>query len=130
MSRGGYLRSRFRSILIALGGIRQVILSQENAKIHALITLLVILMGLLLTLSRGEWISLILVIGLVWTAEIFNTAVEVLVDMISPGHNVAAKTIKDISAGAVLFSAMISVVVGMLILGPHLWDLGTSVFGN
>jgi diacylglycerol kinase len=61
---------------------------------------------------------LLLVIGLVWTAEIFNTAMEVLVDMVSPEHSQGAKIIKDISAGAVLISAIISVLVGIMVFGP------------
>jgi len=62
----------------------------------------------------------VLVIGLVWTAEIFNTAMEVMVDMVSPEHSQGGKVIKDISAGAVLISALISVLVGILIFGPKL----------
>lgn len=72
-------------------------------------------------LTRLEWIFLLVVIGLVWVAEIFNTAVEELVDLISPQQNPSAKVIKDLSAGAVLVSAILSVLVGVLIFGPRIW---------
>jgi diacylglycerol kinase len=119
----GYFQSRFNSILIALGGIREVLISQQNARIHLLASLIVILAGLLLKISRHDWIDLVLVIGLVWMAEIFNTAVEYLVNRVNPEHSEQAKLIKDISAGAVLLSAFTSVLVGILIFGPRLLEL-------
>ena len=74
-------------------------------------------------------IRLLLVIGLVWTAEIINTALEVIVDMVSPEHSQSAKIIKDISAGAVLIAAFISVLVGILIFGPRLLFFLKSFIG-
>ena len=65
---------------------------------------------------------LLLVIGFVWAAEIFNTAIEILTDHISPEENPTIKIIKDISAGGVLISAIISVLVGLLLFGPRLWS--------
>ena len=64
---------------------------------------------------------LLLVVRFVWTAEIFNTAIEELVDQQSPELSTSAKRIKDISAGAVLVSALIAVLVGLVIFGPRLW---------
>lgn len=121
MSAESYFKARIKSIRIALDGIRQVLHTQENARIHAVITFLVLLMAGLMGLSRLEWVLLLLVIGLVWTAEIFNTAVEKLVDMVSPEHNLSAKTVKDLSAGAVLVSVIVSILVGLLIFGPRIW---------
>lgn len=121
MSGEGFLQARIRSIRIALDGIRQVLQTQHNARIHAVITLVVLLAAGLMGLTRLEWIFLLVVIGLVWVAEIFNTAVEELVDLISPQQNPSAKVIKDLSAGAVLVSAILSVLVGVLIFGPRIW---------
>lgn len=118
MSENKYLPSRLKSIRIALEGIKYVLITQQNAWIHGAFTLAVILFALLLRITRVELVSLLLVIGLVWTAEIFNTAMEVLVDMVSPEHSQGAKIIKDISAGAVLISAIISVLVGIMVFGP------------
>jgi len=75
-----------------------------------------------------EWITLVLTIGLVWAAELFNTAVEVMVDLISPERRITAKICKDISAGSVLVTASISILVGLLIFGPPLWDWVRGIF--
>ena len=114
--------SRIKSIRIALDGLKQVFISEPNARIHALITLVVAAAAGLFQISRGEWIALGLTVGLVWVAEIFNTAVEKLVDLASPEIHPTAKAIKDISAGAVLVSALTAVLVGILIFGPRLWE--------
>jgi diacylglycerol kinase len=121
LSGDSYFKARLKSIRIALDGIRMVLQSQQNARIHAVITLLVLLAAGLLDISRLEWVLLLLVIGLVWTAEIFNTAIEELVDLVSPEHNLTAKTVKDLSAGAVLASAIVSILVGLLVFGPRIW---------
>lgn len=121
MSAKKYLKARFRSIRIAIDGLRQVILTQQNARIHALATLVVFSLGFLGDLSRLEWSLLLLVVGFVWAAEIINTAIEDLVDLISSEKSPAAKKIKDISAGAVLISVLVSIVVGLIIFGPRLW---------
>jgi len=115
--------SRIKAVRIALDGLKQVFVSEPNARIHALITLGVFIAGWLFKISRLEWLSLVLTVGLVWVAEIFNTAVEKLVDLASPEIHPAAKAVKDISAGAVLASAVTAVVVGILIFGPRLWLL-------
>ena len=104
-----------------MDGIRQVFHTQQNARIHAVITLVVFLAAGLLDISRQEWALLLLVVGFVWVAEIFNTVIEELVDQISPDQNPTAKRIKDISAGAVLVSVVVSILVGLLIFGPRLW---------
>jgi diacylglycerol kinase len=81
----------------------------------------VIILGFLLEITKVEWITLFLAIGLVWMAELFNTAIEALVDLISPEHHDTAKICKDVSAGGVMVSALISILIGLLIFGPPLW---------
>jgi diacylglycerol kinase (ATP) len=105
-----------------MDGIRQVFHTQQNARIHAVFTLVVFLAAGLSGLSRQEWSLLLLVVGFVWAAEIFNTVIEELVDQVSPDQNPIAKRIKDISAGAVLVSVVVSILVGLLIFGPRLWN--------
>ena len=126
----GYLKSRIRSIRIALEGVKQVLLTQQNAKIHAGFSIAVILLGLLLDISRWEWMVLVIVMGLVWSAEIFNTAIELITDMISPEEDPLIKVIKDISAGGVLIAAFISILVGLLLFGPLLWDRVMIIIQN
>jgi diacylglycerol kinase len=59
---------------------------------------------------------------MVWTAEFINTALEAVVDLASPRHHPLAKVGKDVGAAAVLIAALTSVLVGLLILGPPLWE--------
>lgn len=121
MSDKGFVHTRLQAIKIALAGIKHVLITQPNARIHAGFTLAVFLLAGVLKLPRLEWIILLFTVGLVWAAEIFNTAVEIAVDVISPDYDPNAKIIKDISAGAVLVSVLVSIVVGLLIFGPPLW---------
>ena len=121
MSGSEYLRSRLRSIQIAFGGIIHVLVTQQNARIHAGFTVAVILLGLLLDISYLEWMILLLVIGSVWSAEFFNTAVELVADHVSPDEDPVVKIIKDVSAGGVLIAVIISILIGLLIFGPRLW---------
>ena len=128
MSIKEFIRSRFKAIKIALEGITYVLRTQLNARIHAAFTLAVFLLAGFLKLSRLEWLILVLTVGLVWTAEIFNTAVEVAVDFVSPDFDPKAKIIKDISAGAVLVSVFISILVGLILFGPPLWNWVKQIF--
>ena len=121
MSGKVYFQSRIRSIQYALDGVKYALVTQQNTRIHALITITVIVLGFLLQITKVEWITLFLTIGLVWMAELFNTAIEALVDLISPEHHDTAKICKDVSAGSVAVSALISILVGLLIFGPPLW---------
>ena len=69
-----------------------------------------------------DWAVLLLTIALVWTAEFINTALEAVVDLASPQHHPLAKVGKDVGAAAVLIAALTSILVGLLILGPPLWE--------
>ena len=128
MSEKRYLKTRLQSIRYALDGIKYILETQQNARIHLLFTLAVFILGFLLGITRMEWIALALTVGLVWAAELFNTAVEVMVDWISPEKHIAAKICKDISAGSVLVTASISILVGILIFGPPLWNWVSGIF--
>ncbi len=128
MSIKDFIRSRSKAIKIALEGIAYVLKTQLNARIHAAFTLAVFLLAGILKLSRLEWMILLLTVGLVWAAEIFNTAIEVAVDVASPDYDPKAKIIKDISAGAVLVSVIISILVGLLLFGPPLWNWIQQIF--
>ena len=115
-----FTRGRLFSFKYAFSGLLYVIISQRNAWIHATITLLVVILAAVLKLTLQDWGILLLAIGLVWTAEIFNTALEALVDLVSPQPHPLAKIVKDTSAAAVLVSAIISILIGLLILLPPL----------
>ena len=99
-----------------------MIRTQRNAWIHAIVTTIVVVMAAWLRLPLRDWAVLLVTITLVWTAEFINTALEAVVDLASPQHHPLAKMGKDVGAAAVLIAALTSIFVGMLILGPPLWE--------
>ncbi|MBG0771713.1 MAG: diacylglycerol kinase family protein [Anaerolineaceae bacterium] len=113
-----FTRSRLRSIRHALGGWWYVIRTQQNAWIHALATVLVIIVGIWLEVETRDWALLVLAIAMVWTAEFLNTALEVVVDLASPDLHPLAKVGKDVGAASVLIAALSSIIIGVLVMGP------------
>ena len=92
-------------------------------KIHILIMILVILAGIILKIDALDWIILIIMISLVISAELFNTTIETVVDMITKEKNEKAKIAKDVAAGAVLVLAIGSVIIGLIIFIPKILNL-------
>jgi diacylglycerol kinase (ATP) len=125
---GEFIVSRVHSFWHAFHGWQYVLRTQRNAWIHAVATLLVVLVALWLRLPLRDWAVLVLTIALVWTAEFINTALEAVVDLASPQHHPLAKVGKDVGAAAVLLSALAAVLVGLLILGPPLWAKLLSLY--
>lgn len=115
------LKQMFKSIGIAFDGIIDLIKNENNAKIHLISTIVVILVGLKLQFLSIEWLWISLAIAGVWVAELINTAIEKLTDLISPEINPIAKKVKDYAAGAVLVMAIWAIFVFCLISLPHLW---------
>lgn len=114
--------SRLDSFRHAFAGWWFVLRTQHNAWIHAVASIAILIVALWLGLGGTDWAILIFTIALVWVAEFLNTAVEALVDLLSPEIHPLAKTAKDIAAAAVLIAALAAVVVGLLVLGPPLWQ--------
>ena len=110
---------RIRSIRCAVAGLRVMFASQHNAWIHAAATVLVAAVGLSFGLTRAEWCWIVLAVISVWTAEALNTAFEFLTDVASPEFHPLAAKAKDVAAGAVLITALGSVLIGLLVLGPY-----------
>ena len=115
-----FCQSRLQAIKYAVEGWWYVISTQKNTRIHAAASITVIALGFWLRISVQDWAIIILTIALVWVVEIINTSLEVLTDLLSPQQNQLAKISKDVSAAAVLISAVTSIVIGLLILGPPL----------
>ena len=111
---------RIRSFSYALSGIVSLIKNEHNAWIHLAALLVVIVLGFLLGIELQEWALIAAAIGLVFMAELLNTAVERLADYISPGHNEKIRLIKDYAAGAVLVSAVVAVVIGLVVFVPRI----------
>lgn len=115
------MRRFIKSFGYALSGISFTARTQLNFRIHMLAILTVTIAGRVLGLHQQEWLWVIVAIGLVLVTELLNTAIEVLVDLVSPGYSEQAGRVKDISAGAVLIAAGIAVVIGMIIFLPKLF---------
>ncbi|MEB3287772.1 MAG: diacylglycerol kinase family protein [Vampirovibrionales bacterium] len=113
-----------QSLRFALKGIARGLRTQRNLRAHLLITLLVVALGCFLALDRWEWVSITFAIGLMWLAELLNTAIEWLVDVYTQHtyHELGGQ-IKDIAAGACLIVAGVCVLVGLLVFWPHLVGL-------
>ena len=112
--------SRGHSFSHAFHGLWFVIHTQRNAWIHAVVTILVVLMAFWLRLPTRDWAILFMTIALVWTAEFINTALEAVVDLASPEQHPLAKVGKDVGAAAVLVASLAAILVGLLTLGPPL----------
>lgn len=116
------MRSRniVESFRFAFAGLWYALRTQRNTRIHLVIAACAIALGVWLGLPSTQWPVLALTIGFVLVSEMLNTVAETLVDLVSPGYHPLAKIIKDVTAGAVLLAALISVIVGLLVLGPPL----------
>ena len=116
-------QKRLKSFEYALHGIRSFFLSTPNAWIHLAITVIVIVAAFYFELSMIEWIAVIYAIGLVFTAEALNTAVEDWVDSMQPNYDEKAGKVKDIAAGAVLIASIVAAIIGVLIFGSRIYEL-------
>ena len=101
--------------------------TERNMKFHIMIMILVIIAGILLKISKSEWIICIICFTMVIGGELFNTAIETVVDIAMPYKNEKAKLAKDISAGAVLVLAIGSAIIGLIIFVPKILDLIVKV---
>jgi len=114
--------ARLHSLRYALAGLRTLLLTQHNAWIHAVATVLVVVAGLVLGLSAAEWCWLVLAMTLVWMAEALNTALEFLADAVTQDFHPLILQAKDVAAAALLIAAIGALVIGLLVFGPHLWQ--------
>ena len=115
---------RAKTLLASFGyagaGLRYVLRTQRNFRIHLAAALIATIAGGLLGLSFTEWATLAILVVMVLAAEMVNTMVEALVDLVTQDYHPLAKVAKDVAAGVVLLTAIGAVVVGGLIFGPKL----------
>lgn len=114
------MRKRLASFKYASNGVRRTAASQINFRIHMAAAAAVTALGLWLGISRLEWAAVLLCFAAVLSAETFNSAIEKLVDLVSPGFHEKAGEVKDMAAGAVLIAAVLAALVGCLIFLPAL----------
>lgn len=109
------------SFKYAFHGIRTCIEQERNMKIHCCAAILVIAAGTIFHISSYEWIACFMLFGLVISLEMINTAIESVVDMVTEEYRPLAKRAKDVAAGAVLVSALFSVVIAAIIFLPKIF---------
>lgn len=109
------------SFKYAIEGIWKSFKTERNMKIHIFVMILVIIAGVILKINKYEWIACILCFAIVISGELFNTAIETVVDMVMPYKNDKAKIAKDIAAGAVLTLAIGAAIVGVIIFVPKIF---------
>jgi diacylglycerol kinase len=109
------------SFRCAFAGLWYAIRTQRNMRIHLSVAAAVLILGLYLRLGWLQWALLALTSGFVLVAEMFNTVAEAAMDAATPHYHPLIRIAKDVAAGAVLLTAMISITVGLLVLGPPLW---------
>lgn len=105
----------------AFHGLWYALRTQRNARVHIAVATLAILVSIYFRISTVEFAMIFVAITGVFVAEMFNTVIEICVDLASPNYHPLAKIAKDVAAGAVLLNAMLSVVIGLFVLGPHVW---------
>lgn len=116
-------RTFFDSFRYAFQGVYTVFQEERNMRFHVLATIAIILISLFLSLSKSEWLWILLVCFLVIVMEIWNTVIENTIDMVSPDYHPLAKKVKDMAASAVLFTSIFSVLIGAAILLPKVLTL-------
>ena len=117
-------KSRWAKFIAGFGyafhGLWYTLCTQRHARIHILIAILAIIMGIVLHISAMEFAIIFIAITGVFTTEMLNTVAELCVDLASPGYHPLAKIAKDVAAGAVLANAILSIIIGLFIFLPHL----------
>lgn len=116
------MRKIMKSFLFAFKGLAYAFKTQLNFRIHCFFTVAAVVLGLYVQLNFSEWLWISLAIALVIILELINTAIEVLVDLISPEQNFKAGSIKDLSAAAVLVAGLFALMVGLIIFVPKLFS--------
>lgn len=114
------LLKRAKSFTHAGRGLQLFLKTTHNAWIHISIFIFTVILGIYLNITNIEWMILFLTGGFVLSAEAFNTAIEIDIDLTSPEYHPYARDTKDVAAGAVLISAIVAVIVGLFIFIPHL----------
>jgi len=107
-----------KSFTYAVAGIKYAFATQGNFRFHVGVTVLIVLTGFFFNLTINEWLWIIAAIGMVLSVELVNTAIETLVDLVSPEYNFKAGIVKDASAGAVLIISILAAGIGLLIFVP------------
>jgi diacylglycerol kinase len=120
------LAQRIKSFDYAIKGLKTLLRTEHNARIHLAATIVVLIAGYFLLLSAGEWIAMLMVISIVWITELINTAIEKTMDFISRERYPQIGQIKDLAAAAVLIASICAALTGLFIFIPKLIGYASS----
>jgi diacylglycerol kinase (ATP) len=116
-----YIKKQIRSFGYAIKGLR-LMWQDHNTWVHVPSAILVVGLGYGFGVSRNEWLWLIIAIAMMWIGETFNTAIEKLVDLVSPNHHELAGKVKDIAAGGVVLCLFFSLLIGLIVFLPYIFQ--------
>ena len=114
------IAKRLKSFTYAFNGLRILLKEEHNSRIHLFATICVVVAGLVFHISPLEWVAVVFAIGMVFGGEIFNSAIEDLADVVCPERDERIKKVKDLSAAAVLVSAITALIIGFIIFIPKI----------
>ena len=117
------IAARLKSFTYAFNGLKLLFQEEHNSWIHLFATVCVIVAGIWLKISLLEWVAVAFAIGLVFSGEIFNSAIEDLSDVVCPELDDRIKKVKDLAAAAVLVNAITAAVIGLLVFVPKIIHL-------
>lgn len=117
------IKKSIKSFNYAFNGLKLVFQEEVNAWVHLFAIIFVVALGIVFKISGAEWVYISLSIGLVFSLEIVNTAIEFLADFVSPEKNEIIKKVKDLSAAAVLFASFAAMAVGIIVFLPKILSL-------
>lgn len=115
-----FMKKRMRSFRYAFQGIFRFFQEEHNALLHLMATITVVVLAIFFHVQGGELLALIIVTGIVWMAELFNTAIERLADLVSKEYHPGIGYLKDLAAAAVLIASVTAVITGAVIFLPKL----------
>ena len=114
------IKQRIQSFQHAFRGLVNLLQYEHNSRIHFVVAIIVIIAGVLLKITSAEWLTIIIVIGLVFITELINTAIEQLADKVEPEFDPIIKKVKDYAAASVLVASIVAVIVGSIIFIPKI----------
>lgn len=122
-----FIIRRLKGIIIAINGMFFLLKNEEAIKVQSFVFLIIIALGFYFEITIKEWIIHIILIGLILTTEALNTVAEKICDLINPKYDERIKLIKDISAGAVSFAVLSSLIILLIIYFPYIKQLINSI---
>jgi diacylglycerol kinase len=114
------LKKFFNSFRHAFRGLGYLLIHEQNFQFHLMAGILALLSGIWLSISYYEFLILLLLIAFVFMAEIVNTVIEYILDIIHPDYHKKIKIVKDATAGVVLFASLVAIIIGLIIFIPKL----------